>query len=320
MACASRGRSGRGSAGPCSTLPPPCDAAASDAASPPPTCSRLPPAAVTASGRRRDYDARREAGLELTWATAEAVTRATTLESSGAGKTHGFVLDPFRACLGLASAAVAQRKAQIFEHSPVTHVRDRRKHVEVQTDRGLLRAQSVVVATAARFTDLRALRRHLRPRHAYAVVTEPLPVAVRRAVVVSVQPVDPGRRRSLSRRPVDGGSSRPRVRRRPAGRRAAVTARGDRAAHRPVDVPVVRAVPADFRRASGVVLARGVYDSTPDNLPCLGPHRNFPRHFFALGQGRHGDGTSWLAARLATRWVAGAPDKGDELFGFARIL
>src|SRR6476646_7919815 len=95
---------------------------------------------------RRDYGARREAGLELTWATAEAVTRATTLESSGAGKTHGFVLDPFRACLGLASAAVAQGKAQIFEHSPVTRVRDRRKHVEVQTDRGLLRAESVVVA------------------------------------------------------------------------------------------------------------------------------------------------------------------------------
>ena len=152
---------------------------------------------------RREYDARRDGGLELTWATAAAVTRATTLESSGAGKTHAFVLDPFRACLGLASAAMAQGKAQIFEHSPVARVRDRHKHVEVQTDRGLLRAQSVVVATAARFADLRALRRHLRPRHAYAVVTEPLPAAVRRAVG-SRYGSDPGRRRPVARRPVDG--------------------------------------------------------------------------------------------------------------------
>ena len=32
------------------------------------------------------------------------------------------------------------------------------------------------------------------------------------------------------------------------------------------------------------------YDATVDGLPYLGPHRNFPRHFFALGDARHGPG------------------------------
>ena len=59
---------------------------------------------------------------------------------------------------------------------------------------------------------------------------------------------------------------------------------------------------------------------SPDNLPVIGPHRNFPRHLFALGLGRHGAGASWLAARVLVRAVTGEPAKNDDLFGFARVL
>jgi glycine/D-amino acid oxidase-like deaminating enzyme len=62
------------------------------------------------------------------------------------------------------------------------------------------------------------------------------------------------------------------------------------------------------------------HDGTVDGLPFVGLHRNFPRHLFALGHGRHGAGVAWLAARLLLRHFQGEPDKGDELFGFARIL
>jgi glycine/D-amino acid oxidase-like deaminating enzyme len=61
-------------------------------------------------------------------------------------------------------------------------------------------------------------------------------------------------------------------------------------------------------------------DDTVDGLPYIGPHRNFPRHFFALGLGRHGVGTAWLASKLLLRHITGEPAKGDELFGFSRIL
>ena len=43
-------------------------------------------------------------------------------------------------------------------------------------------AAAVVIATSAPLADLRALRRHLRVSDSYAVVTAPLPAAVRREV------------------------------------------------------------------------------------------------------------------------------------------
>jgi glycine/D-amino acid oxidase-like deaminating enzyme len=61
------------------------------------------------------------------------------------------------------------------------------------------------------------------------------------------------------------------------------------------------------------------YDSV-DGLPFVGLHRNFPRHLFALGGGRHGAGFAWLAARILLRQYLDDPSKGDESFGFSRIL
>ena len=62
------------------------------------------------------------------------------------------------------------------------------------------------------------------------------------------------------------------------------------------------------------------HDETVDGLPYVGLHRNFPRHLFALGHGRHGAGVAWLAARVLLRHFQEAPDKADDLLGFARIL
>ena len=63
-----------------------------------------------------------------------------------------------------------------------------------------------------------------------------------------------------------------------------------------------------------------IHYGSPDGLPVIGPHRNFPRHLFALGHGRHGAGVAWLAARVLLRAYLGEHAKGDELFGFARVL
>jgi glycine/D-amino acid oxidase-like deaminating enzyme len=63
-----------------------------------------------------------------------------------------------------------------------------------------------------------------------------------------------------------------------------------------------------------------VHHETVDSLPYIGLHRNFPRHLFAMGHARHGAGVAWLAARILLRLYTGEPAKGDDLFGFARIL
>jgi glycine/D-amino acid oxidase-like deaminating enzyme len=64
----------------------------------------------------------------------------------------------------------------------------------------------------------------------------------------------------------------------------------------------------------------GIDYDTPDGLPLLGPHRNFPRHLFAFGSARHGAGLAWVAARLALRHFQGEATKADEALGFQRIL
>jgi glycine/D-amino acid oxidase-like deaminating enzyme len=62
----------------------------------------------------------------------------------------------------------------------------------------------------------------------------------------------------------------------------------------------------------------GVDYETADGLPLLGPHRNFPRHLFALGSARHGAGLAWTAARLLLRQIHGGSLKSDDAFGFHR--
>jgi len=59
---------------------------------------------------------------------------------------------------------------------------------------------------------------------------------------------------------------------------------------------------------------------TSDGFVCVGPHRNFPHHLFALGSGHSGVASAHLAARVLLREYFGVADKNDELFGFTRVL
>ena len=58
------------------------------------------------------------------------------------------------------------------------------------------------------------------------------------------------------------------------------------------------------------------HDMTVDGLPYVGLHRNFPRHLFALGHGRHGAAVAWLAARLLAPSVSGRARQGRRALRF----
>ena len=62
----------------------------------------------------------------------------------------------------------------------------------------------------------------------------------------------------------------------------------------------------------------GQVAAAADGLPYIGPHRNYPRHAFALGFGGSGLAQGFLASRILARHCLGEPAKGDELFGFTR--
>jgi glycine/D-amino acid oxidase-like deaminating enzyme len=268
-------------------------------------------------GLRREYQARREAGLEHTWVTPAAVRRTTSIATAGAIKTRGAVLDPYRACVGLAAAAV-ERGAEIFERSAVRRIRANRKRVEISLERGTLRAEAVVVAAPAALKDLRALRRHLRAEHGYAVVTEPLPAPVRkelgaRSAALRDDAEPPHFLRWLrDDRVMFAGADQP-----PVGSRAEEKVLAQRTGQLMYELSTV------YPAISGAMPEwswQYAHEGTVDGLPYIGTHRNFPRHLFALGHGRHGLGVSWLAARTLLRAFQGEPAKGDDLFGFSRIL
>jgi glycine/D-amino acid oxidase-like deaminating enzyme len=266
---------------------------------------------------RKDYQARRDAGLGHSWLTPRAVEREAALSAAGAIRTRGGALDPYRACVGLIAGAAA-RGAAVFERSPVTRIRVRSKHVEVTTNGGVVRAGAVVIATAAPLADLRSLRRHFRNEQGYAVVTEPLPAAVRRqlgqraAAIRDTAPTPHFLRWLKDDRVLFAGADQAPVPVR-ARERTIVQRTGQLMYELSVLYPAISGALPEWSWDFG-------HHSTVDGLPCIGVHRNFPRHLFALGHGRHGVGTAWLAARLLLRHYHGELEKGDELFGFVRLL
>jgi glycine/D-amino acid oxidase-like deaminating enzyme len=267
---------------------------------------------------RRELQARKEAGVEAAWLSAAALRRETAIDGVGGIKAHANgQIDPYRACLGLARVA-ASRGAQIFERSAALRVRAGRKAVEIRTAGGTITADTVVLATGSPTGDLRALRRHVRRLHTYAVLTGTLPAAMRREV---------GRRTAMLRdtdapphalrwmrddRILFGGGDQPEVG--PRARDKAIVQRtGQLMYELSLLYPALSGIQPTHAWDSFVV-------HSVDGLPYLGPHRNFPRHLFAYGLGRDGLAFSWLAARIFLRHYVGEADKHDQLFGFGRIL
>jgi glycine/D-amino acid oxidase-like deaminating enzyme len=66
-------------------------------------------------------------------------------------------------------------------------------------------------------------------------------------------------------------------------------------------------------------LWEGLFATTPDGLPYIGPHRRYPRHLFALGYGGNGMTFGFLAAEILDRMLRGVERPGDELFRFGRL-
>ena len=266
---------------------------------------------------QREYQSRRAAGLDHSWVTPAAVAREAAIESGGAIRTRGFSLDPYRACLGLASAA-ASRGAAIYEQSQVRRIRAGRKQVEIATAAGSVRADAVLVATAAPMPDLRALRRHLKALDSYAVVTESLPAAVRREVgrranALRDTNVPPHLLRWIKEdRVLFSGADRPQLPDR-TREKALIQRTGQLMYELSVLYPAISGLQPEWAWDF-------THYETVDRLPFVGLHRNFPRHFFAMGASRHGAGFAWLAARILLRRYQGEAAKGDDLFGFSRVL
>lgn len=268
---------------------------------------------------RKEQAARRGAGNVASWMTPAAASAETALESSGALKPGvGYTYDPVRAALGFAAAAETQG-AQVFEKSVVRRTKFTRKDATVILKDASILTKGIIVATGEPGQVFSQLRRHVRRVSGYAVVTEPLPAAMRR---------ETGKRSAI----VAGASAENRhwMRWLPEDRALFAGALGPATPTRLKDktlvqktaqlmyefsvrYPAISGLPAHWGWETEIV-------STVDTLPWVGPHRNYPFHFFALGFGWHGDSLSWLAAKAALRYFTQVNRKDDEALGFVRHL
>jgi gamma-glutamylputrescine oxidase len=265
---------------------------------------------------RREHDARQAAGLDATWLFERHVRQYARLDAGAGMRLRGaFTLDPYRACLGLASVAV-RRGARVFERSPVTAVVAGAKGVEIALAGGRIRAATVVVTTGAPTDAFKPLRRHFTRRESYAALTEPVSAVVRRellsaAVTLQDWASPPHRLRwTADHRLLMTGADQAET---PARQRDAVLVQ--RTGHLMYETLRRYPVISGLRPEYGWELA---YGDTADGLMHVGAHRNYPHHLFALG----GDGGSvtgsFLAARILARAVQREPQKGDEVFGWTR--
>jgi glycine/D-amino acid oxidase-like deaminating enzyme len=267
---------------------------------------------------RKEQAARREASIAAPWITPAAVQADLGTDSVGGLRLgEAFVYDPVRAALGLAGAAQA-RGAHLFEQSPVQRTKFTRKYADVVLASGTIRTPLIFVATGEPGTLFGQLRRHVRRETGYAVVTEPLSAAMRRAA---------GRRTSVQ---TEIGDGRPWLRWLTDDRILFAGARSVSPPERQRDkfvinrtaqlmyelslrYPEISGLPAHWGWEQPVV-------TTPDGIPWIGTHRNYPFHFFALAFGWHGDSLAWLAAKAALREARGEVRRSDEVFGFVRYL
>ena len=274
---------------------------------------------------RKEQAARRAGGVSAAWVTPAATRSETALDSAGAlGPGGAFVYDPVRAALGLIGAA-EDKGARIFENSTVRRTTFTRKDANVILADAVIRTRGIVVATGEPGTVFGQLRRHVRRESGAVVVTEPLNAAMRReagrraSIVTGVSsiagatPINrPWFRWLTEDRAMFAGAATRLVPPRQQDK-VLVQKTAQLMYEFSVRYPEISGLPAHWSWHTEVV-------STPDGLPWIGPHRNYPFHFFSMAFGWHGDSLAWLAARAALRFFTGEADSDDAQLGFARHL
>jgi len=264
----------------------------------------------------KDQKARRDAGLDAPLLNARAVRGDALLDAAAGLRTkEAASIDPYRACIGLAAAA-ADRGTVIFERSPVRRITFDRKTAEVFTAGGSIRTSRVVVTTGLPTPLFKSLVRHFWFRSAYMTTTEPLPAKLRQQMARSetvirdaAEPPHTIRWIGDDRVLVCGADTEsPPLRQRD---KFVVQRTGQLMYELSTMYPDISGTQPAYGWAADYVRAA-------NNLPCIGPHRNFPHHLFAFGDSSHSVTGAYLASRMLLRHHFEEMDPGDAVFGFHR--
>ena len=266
---------------------------------------------------RGEFVLRSRFGFEADWLSAGDLRKMTGISGRGAILTPGNAqFDPYRACVGVFRSAVAHG-ARVFERSEVRRIDAARDRVHIRTRNGTLEAQRVVIATGYATPRFRPLAGRFRMYRTYVLATEPMSAMQRDELGLSdVMLWDTERpyhyaRWTSGRRLLMGGGDR-RVRPGQRRRQEFKTASRDLHDYFEALLPALAEVGTEFAW-------EGLFAMTSDSLPYIGPHRRYPRHWFALGYGGNGMTFGFLAAQLLLERWHGIESRDHSLFEFDRL-
>ena len=242
-------------------------------------------------GLRKEYDARKAAGLPGRWLSAAALHRRTGIRAQAAIATPGNAqVNPIGTCRGFMAAAV-RLGARVFERSHVRSVQASANGVTVRTPRGVIAAHDVVVATGYATSEFRGLVGRFRMTDTYVIATRRLRTKRKRRVMAwdTDRPYHYARWTEDNRLLVGGEDTR---HRRAKGSRERISKARHRLTAFLADIyPNLAGEEPEYEW-------EGLFAETPDGLPYVGRHSRYPRHLFALGYGGNGITASFLAAGI----------------------
>jgi len=278
---------------------------------------RVVPPNQTDKDLRKEVSARAGARLIGTLLQPGKIARQANVATAGGMLLpDGGFADPYKLTLGFLNAAV-KRGAEIYERSRVNKITFTRKTTTAFLDSGSITTTNLVICIGEPTSLFKPLKRHLRHEHRYAVLTEPLPAAVRKEL---------GQRGTMLR-----DTETPSHHLWFTADNRALFAGGDqkRQPDRLRQKTLVQRcnelmyeLTKLYPAISGTMPAYG-WDvplaHAVDGALYAGSHRNFPFHFFAFGT-LHDPARAFLASRIILRSILGKPEKDDVHFSFARNL
>ncbi|MCP3719912.1 FAD-binding oxidoreductase [Paraburkholderia sp. CNPSo 3281] len=212
---------------------------------------------------------------------------------------HGGQMHMGRFAVGLANAAV-RRGAQLYEHAAVTSIAKESGGYRVESTRGSLRVQQVLIATGpSRHGPFAWYRRRLAPVGSFIVVTEPLPPAQLMRLLPNRRSYTTSRlmhnyfRVTPDSRLLFGGRARFTASEQPSD------ARSGRILQRNLAqlFPALASVQIDYCWG-------GLVDITADRLPRAGQHEGV---WFSMGYSGHGTQMSTHMGQVMAEVMSGNP-------------
>lgn len=262
---------------------------------------------------RREFEARRQAGLDVEWWPKRRLTAESSLPHSAAILSHDAAeLDAYRLTYGLLMAA-RKAGARVHDRTEVKRWKCTARGVELRLAQGgYVRARELVVATG--YESARFLPEPVgKLQSTYALATEPVGTfegwPAERCLIWDTADPYLYLRTTSDGRAIIGGYDEPfrdpRTRDRLlAGKTTALKRRFRQ---------LLPAIPLEVATSWA-----GTFGVTEDGLPFIGRHRALPRTWFALGFGGNGTTFSVIAAEMIRAGILGERDPDAELFGFER--